>query len=152
MDTVLCCEDMRLLLRESSCAGWRWTSARCLLPGFTSKRCGCLWNRLSGRRRGLVPRKKPEPVIRLHVCARENRLATSPSRYGLPLNYQALLLQTDRKRSKKLEEELSLLFTHLDPTAAACKMDVRGRIKSHFIHVMYTWAHMLSKWLHGIRK
>ncbi|CAG5866206.1 unnamed protein product [Menidia menidia] len=36
-------------------------------------------------------------------------------RYGLPVNYQALLLQTDRKRSKKLKEELSLLFEHLDP-------------------------------------
>ncbi|XP_041828096.1 V-type proton ATPase subunit C 1-B isoform X1 [Melanotaenia boesemani] len=39
-------------------------------------------------------------------------------RYGLPVNYQALLLQTDRKCSKKLREELSSLFVHLDPTAS----------------------------------
>uniref|UniRef100_M4AVS9 V-type proton ATPase subunit C n=1 Tax=Xiphophorus maculatus TaxID=8083 RepID=M4AVS9_XIPMA len=38
--------------------------------------------------------------------------------YGLPVNYQALLLETDRKRSKKLKEELSSLFVHLDPTAS----------------------------------
>ncbi|GAA6230865.1 V-type proton ATPase subunit C 1-B-like [Lates japonicus] len=45
-------------------------------------------------------------------------------RYGLPVNYQALLLQTDRKRSKKLREELASLFMHLDPTATASKTDV----------------------------
>ncbi|XP_028250436.1 V-type proton ATPase subunit C 1-B [Parambassis ranga] len=38
-------------------------------------------------------------------------------RYGLPVNYQALLLQTDRKGSNKLREELASLFVHLDPTA-----------------------------------
>uniref|UniRef100_A0A3B4XSV7 V-type proton ATPase subunit C n=1 Tax=Seriola lalandi dorsalis TaxID=1841481 RepID=A0A3B4XSV7_SERLL len=45
-------------------------------------------------------------------------------RYGLPVNYQALLLQTDRKRSKKVREELDSLFMHLDPTATASKTDV----------------------------
>ncbi|XP_040917260.1 V-type proton ATPase subunit C 1-B [Toxotes jaculatrix] len=45
-------------------------------------------------------------------------------RYGLPVNYQALLLQTDSKRSKKLREELASLFMHLDPTATASKTDV----------------------------
>lgn len=34
-----------------------------------------------------------------------------------------------------MEEELSLLFVHLDPTAAACKMDVRGQIDTHFIQI-----------------
>lgn len=47
------------------------------------------------------------------------------SRYGLPVRYQALLLQTtDRKHSKKLEDELSSLFMHLDPTATASKGEV----------------------------
>uniref|UniRef100_A0A665V0A5 V-type proton ATPase subunit C n=1 Tax=Echeneis naucrates TaxID=173247 RepID=A0A665V0A5_ECHNA len=46
-------------------------------------------------------------------------------RYGLPVNYQALLLQTDSKRSKKLREELDSLFMHLDPTATLSKTDVR---------------------------
>nr|XP_057946416.1 V-type proton ATPase subunit C 1-B [Doryrhamphus excisus] len=45
-------------------------------------------------------------------------------RYGLPVNYQALLIQSDRKFSKKLKEELSSLFVHLDPTATVSKMDV----------------------------
>ncbi|XP_023807759.1 V-type proton ATPase subunit C 1-B-like [Oryzias latipes] len=39
-------------------------------------------------------------------------------RYGLPVNYQALLLQTDKKHSKKLRDTLSSLFKHLDPTAS----------------------------------
>ncbi|XP_030299208.1 V-type proton ATPase subunit C 1-B isoform X2 [Sparus aurata] len=50
----------------------------------------------------------------------------SALRYGLPMNYQALLLQTDRKRSKKLREELSSLFMHLDPTAS--KTDISSDI------------------------
>ena len=59
----------------------------------------------------------------------------SPSRYGLPMNYQALLLQTDRKRSKKLREELSSLFMHLDPTATDSKTDVRATVTaSNTIH------------------
>ncbi|XP_026160126.1 V-type proton ATPase subunit C 1-B [Mastacembelus armatus] len=45
-------------------------------------------------------------------------------RYGLPVNYQALLLQTNKKGSKRLRKELSLLFTHLDPTATASKADL----------------------------
>ncbi|KAE8289601.1 V-type proton ATPase subunit C 1-B [Larimichthys crocea] len=50
-------------------------------------------------------------------------------RYGLPVNYQALLLQMDRKRSKKLREELSSLFKHLDPTATTTsKTDVSSDI------------------------
>ncbi|XP_068608401.1 V-type proton ATPase subunit C 1-B-like [Brachionichthys hirsutus] len=48
----------------------------------------------------------------------------STLRYGIPVNYQALLLQTDRKHSKKLREELSSLFMHLDPTGTASKADV----------------------------
>ncbi|XP_041828097.1 V-type proton ATPase subunit C 1-A isoform X2 [Melanotaenia boesemani] len=49
-------------------------------------------------------------------------------RYGLPVNYQALLLQTDRKCSKKLREELSSLFVHLDPTASMT--DVTKQVSS----------------------
>uniref|UniRef100_A0A8C9YLU6 V-type proton ATPase subunit C n=1 Tax=Sander lucioperca TaxID=283035 RepID=A0A8C9YLU6_SANLU len=53
-------------------------------------------------------------------------------RYGLPVNYQALVLHTDKKHSKKLREELASLFIHLDPTATASKTDVRGQI--HFLY------------------
>ncbi|XP_062253647.1 V-type proton ATPase subunit C 1-B [Platichthys flesus] len=45
-------------------------------------------------------------------------------RYGLPINYQALLLLTDSKCSKKLRGELASLFMHLDPTATSSKTDV----------------------------
>ncbi|KAK7904506.1 hypothetical protein WMY93_017113 [Mugilogobius chulae] len=45
-------------------------------------------------------------------------------RYGLPVNFQALLLQTDKKRSKKMREELASLFMHLDPAAMTSKTDV----------------------------
>uniref|UniRef100_A0A8D3AVA7 V-type proton ATPase subunit C n=1 Tax=Scophthalmus maximus TaxID=52904 RepID=A0A8D3AVA7_SCOMX len=55
-------------------------------------------------------------------------------RYGLPVNYQALLLQTDRKCSKKHREELASLFTHLDPTATASKTDVRGQTPIHYVY------------------
>lgn len=64
------------------------------------------------------------PSFPVTACECADGAVVSPTRYGLPLNYQALLLQTDRKSSKKLEEELSLLFMHLDPTAASCKTDV----------------------------
>ncbi|KAM6918049.1 V-type proton ATPase subunit C 1-B [Lycodopsis pacificus] len=42
-------------------------------------------------------------------------------RYGIPVSYQALVLRTDKKCSKKLKEELASLFIHLDPTATTCK-------------------------------
>ncbi|XP_032356505.1 V-type proton ATPase subunit C 1-B [Etheostoma spectabile] len=45
-------------------------------------------------------------------------------RYGLPVNYQALVLHTDKKHSKKLRAELASLFIHLDPTATAGKTEV----------------------------
>ncbi|KAG7258701.1 hypothetical protein CRUP_002003 [Coryphaenoides rupestris] len=45
------------------------------------------------------------------------------TRYGLPVSYQAFLLQLDRKRVKRLREELSSLFTHLEPTAMSSKAE-----------------------------
>ncbi|XP_055087087.1 V-type proton ATPase subunit C 1-B [Periophthalmus magnuspinnatus] len=45
-------------------------------------------------------------------------------RYGLPVNFQALLLQTDKKCSKKMREELESLFMHLDPAAMTSKTDL----------------------------
>ncbi|KAK2891494.1 V-type proton ATPase subunit C 1-B-like [Channa argus] len=47
-------------------------------------------------------------------------------RFGLPVNYQAFLLQTDKKRSKRLRKELASLFVYLDPTATvtASKLDM----------------------------
>ncbi|XP_072313855.1 V-type proton ATPase subunit C 1-B-like [Eucyclogobius newberryi] len=45
-------------------------------------------------------------------------------RYGLPVNFQALLLQTDKKHSKKMRHELASLFMHLDTAAMTSKTDV----------------------------
>lgn len=56
------------------------------------------------------------------------------------MNYQALLLQTDRKRSKKLREELSSLFMHLDPTAS--KTDVRASVTASNIAYDYDLFHL----------
>ncbi|KAG9336878.1 hypothetical protein JZ751_003226 [Albula glossodonta] len=45
-------------------------------------------------------------------------------RYGLPVNFQTVLLQPDRKRSKTLRELLNSLYLHLDGASAASKPDV----------------------------
>lgn len=42
-----------------------------------------------------------------------------PSRYGLPVNFQAMLLQPNKKTMKKLREVLNDLYKHLDSSAAA---------------------------------
>lgn len=41
------------------------------------------------------------------------------SRYGLPVNFQAMLLQPNKKTLKKLREVLNDLYKHLDSSAAA---------------------------------
>ncbi|XP_061157858.1 V-type proton ATPase subunit C 1-A-like [Syngnathus typhle] len=53
-------------------------------------------------------------------------------RYGLPVNYQALLLQSDRKCSEKMRQELASLFVHLDPTADVSETDVTCDIPGLF--------------------
>ena len=60
-------------------------------------------------------------------------------RYGLPVSYQVILLQPDRKCVKKLRELLSSLFTHLDPAAAASKPDVSG--------LLYLGAEAALNWI-----
>ncbi|XP_044524649.1 V-type proton ATPase subunit C 1 [Gracilinanus agilis] len=50
-------------------------------------------------------------------------------RYGLPVNFQAMLLQPNRKNMKKLREVLYDLYKHLDSSAAAiidAPMDIPG--------------------------
>lgn len=42
-----------------------------------------------------------------------------PCRYGLPVNFQAMLMQTNKKTMKKLREVLYDLYKHLDSSAAA---------------------------------
>uniref|UniRef100_A0A3Q4GH30 V-type proton ATPase subunit C n=1 Tax=Neolamprologus brichardi TaxID=32507 RepID=A0A3Q4GH30_NEOBR len=50
-------------------------------------------------------------------------------RYGLPVNFQAMLLQPTKKTMKKLREVLNDLYKHLDSSAAAIidsAMDIPG--------------------------
>ncbi|KAG3273800.1 V-type proton ATPase subunit C 1 isoform X2 [Ictidomys tridecemlineatus] len=50
-------------------------------------------------------------------------------RYGLPVNFQAMLLQPNKKMMKKLREVLYELYKHLDSSAAAiidAPMDIPG--------------------------
>uniref|UniRef100_A0A8C4QMU5 V-type proton ATPase subunit C n=1 Tax=Eptatretus burgeri TaxID=7764 RepID=A0A8C4QMU5_EPTBU len=50
-------------------------------------------------------------------------------RYGLPVNFQAMLLQPNRKSVKRLREVLHSLYRHLDSSAAAIidpSMDIPG--------------------------
>ncbi|KAK2498256.1 hypothetical protein MC885_003932, partial [Smutsia gigantea] len=50
-------------------------------------------------------------------------------RYGLPVNFQAMLLQPNKKTMKKLREVLHELYKHLDSSAAAiidAPMDIPG--------------------------
>ncbi|XP_061804979.1 V-type proton ATPase subunit C 1-A-like [Nerophis lumbriciformis] len=50
-------------------------------------------------------------------------------RYGLPVNFQAMLLQPSKKTTKKLREVLNELYKHLDSSAAAIidsAMDIPG--------------------------
>ncbi|RLW12138.1 hypothetical protein DV515_00000707 [Chloebia gouldiae] len=44
-------------------------------------------------------------------------------RYGLPVNFQAMLLQPNRKSVKRLRDVLNMVFKHLDEVAAASIMD-----------------------------
>ncbi|XP_058034463.1 V-type proton ATPase subunit C 2 [Ahaetulla prasina] len=44
-------------------------------------------------------------------------------RYGLPVNFQAMLLHPNKKSMKRLREVLNAIFKHLDEVAAASLMD-----------------------------
>ncbi|CAI9540250.1 unnamed protein product [Staurois parvus] len=45
-------------------------------------------------------------------------------RYGLPVNFHAMILQPNKKSMKRLRDVLNALFRHLDEAAAANMMDV----------------------------
>ncbi|XP_036904614.1 V-type proton ATPase subunit C 2 isoform X2 [Sturnira hondurensis] len=49
-------------------------------------------------------------------------------RYGLPVNFQAVLLQPHKKSTKRLREVLNSIFRHLDEVAAASLLDASVEI------------------------
>ena len=69
----------------------------------------------------------PHVSIRGNLCAHFVCLG----RYGLPVNFQAVLLQPHKKSStKRLREVLNSVFRHLDQVAAASVLDVGIRSRS----------------------
>lgn len=47
-------------------------------------------------------------------------------RYGLPVNFQAMLLQPNKKNMKKLREVLYELYKHLDSSAAIIDVSLKS--------------------------
>lgn len=71
----------------------------------------------------ITPQTLFPPPLALHktdckLAAVKKRIIFS-SRYGLPVNFQAMLLQPNKKTVKKLREVLNDLYKHLDSSAAA---------------------------------
>lgn len=58
-------------------------------------------------------------LCELSSGAAHAHVVCSSSRYGLPVNFQAMLLQPNKKTMKKLREVLNELYKHLDSSAAA---------------------------------
>ncbi|XP_060679232.1 V-type proton ATPase subunit C 1-A [Hemiscyllium ocellatum] len=61
-------------------------------------------------------------------------------RYGLPVNFQAMLLQPNKKMMKKLREILNDLYKHLDSSAAAiidAAMDIPGLSQQEYYPYVY---------------
>ncbi|XP_001505973.1 V-type proton ATPase subunit C 2 isoform X3 [Ornithorhynchus anatinus] len=67
-------------------------------------------------------------------------------RYGLPVNFQAVLLQPHKKSTKRLREVLNAVFKHLDEVAAAsmmdAAMDIPGLQLSNQDYFPYVYFHI----------
>ena len=57
-------------------------------------------------------------------------------RYGLPVNFHAVLMQPHKKHTKKLHELLNAMYSHLDTTGAVSKQDVSYSDITLFFQVM----------------
>lgn len=73
------------------------------------------------------------PSIRLSISSRKLTYFVCLKRYGLPVNFQAVLLQPLKKSStKRLREVLNSVFRHLDEVAATSILDVGIRKQQYF--------------------
>ncbi|MGH0149718.1 UNVERIFIED_CONTAM: hypothetical protein FKN15_052003 [Acipenser sinensis] len=65
-------------------------------------------------------------------------------RYGLPVNFQALLLQPNKKSMKRLRDVLNALYKHLDSVAAASVADgpLLRWLKVNFSEAFIAWIHV----------
>lgn len=55
------------------------------------------------------------------------------NRYGLPVNFQAILLQPNKKSTKRLRDVLNQLYSHLDGSAAAPSGNVDVSVMQRYI-------------------
>lgn len=122
-ELILLCAEMCLRLLNSIfrvlmcnrvlwCDGWKSTSARRSAHGFMSRRCAFSSSRCCGE------------FVLLCTYSGHDFRNTSFShsilcRYGLPVNFQAILLQPNKKSTKRLRDVLNQLYSHLDGSAAA---------------------------------
>uniref|UniRef100_A0A8C8SHI4 V-type proton ATPase subunit C n=1 Tax=Pelusios castaneus TaxID=367368 RepID=A0A8C8SHI4_9SAUR len=93
-------------------------------------------NTLIGSSTMFLPHNIPGPLLRwlkvnfseafvawIHVKALRV-FVESVLRYGLPVNFQAMLLQPTKKSAKRLRDVLNAVFKHLDEVAAASIIDI----------------------------
>lgn len=64
--------------------------------------------------------------MQLSVLLEEPDRAVVFHRYGLPVNFQAMLLQPNKKNMKKLREVLYDLYKHLDSSAAIIDVSLKS--------------------------
>lgn len=128
------------LVRPTLCFCWPW--AFLLSTGLTAKPMSFLGLALGRVTRRDHPLSSPQgPLLRwLKVNFSEAFIAwihikalrvfvESVLRYGLPVNFQAVLLQPHKKSStKRLREVLNSVFRHLDEVAAASILDASVEI------------------------
>lgn len=103
--------NLLLHLRVLWYAGLKLTSVRLSSHGYTSRRFGFLQSLSWGT---------AWRIKLFHIEMYVVRYMTSMfvfNRYGLPVNFQAMLLQPSKKNVKKLREVLQDLYKHLDSSA-----------------------------------
>ncbi|XP_055491283.1 V-type proton ATPase subunit C 1-B-like [Leucoraja erinacea] len=66
-------------------------------------------------------------------------------RYGLPVNFQAMLLQPNKKTMKRLRDVLNALFKHLDEVAAASTIDANVDIPGLNVNQQDYYAYVYFK-------
>ncbi|XP_072354879.1 V-type proton ATPase subunit C 1-B-like isoform X3 [Scyliorhinus torazame] len=77
-------------------------------------------------------------VDEFKIRARENK-------YGLPVNFQAMLLQPNKKSMKRLRDVLNALFKHLDEVAAASTVDANMDIPGLNVNQQDYYAYVYFK-------
>ena len=71
-------------------------------------------------------------------------------RYGLPVNFQAVLMRPQKKMAKRLREVLNQLYSHLDNTSysgGTTDVSAQFRFKTNWVSILHHWkANFTSVW------